>query len=320
MRYEENCRSREMTITLDGKVVAKELNKKTAAEANRLKQMGVIPTVAILRADKNEASIQYEKMATRFMDKLGIQTKYATFEDGVSEEEFLKALDQVNTSENVHGILVMQPLPGNIRRTEVAKHISPSKDIDGMHALNLGKIMALDHEVLLPSTVKAVLEIFRYYAIDVAGKTAVVIGKSNTVGKPLSVLLMNQGATVINCHTRTKDLRHFTKQADILISATGQIGLIGKEDIKKDAVVIDVGYNFVGNKAYGDVRFDEVYHLASAITPVPGGVGSVTTASLASQLVQTAMWSIMKRGDFIERSEKNSQEINVAIPFETRQD
>lgn len=189
-----------------------------------------------------------------------------------------------------------------------------------MHALNLGKIMALDHEVLLPSTVKAVLEIFRFYAIDVAGKTAVVIGKSNTVGKPLSVLLMNQGATVINCHTRTKDLRHFTKQADILISATGQIGLIGKEDIKKDAVVIDVGYNFVGNKAYGDVRFDEVYHLASAITPVPGGVGSVTTASLASQLVQTAMWSIMKRGDFIERSEKNSQEINVAIPFETRQD
>lgn len=290
----KRCRRDEMTKILDGRVVAKELNQETKREIEQLKEKGLIPTLAIVRADQNPASIQYEKMASKYMEKLGIQVEYATFSEDIHEEAFLEALDQLNNNQKIHGIIVMQPLPKHIRRVTVAKHISPEKDIDGMHALNLGKIMAEDKEALLPSTVKAVAEILDYYNIQVKGQTACVIGKSNTVGKPLTVLLMNRGATVINCHTETKNLKDYTKQADILISATGEIELITPNHVQNDAVVIDVGFNFKGNKVFGDVVFDEVSKKASAITPVPGGVGSVTTASLARQLALAAEWSQKK--------------------------
>lgn len=277
-----------MTIILDGRAVAKRLNKETIAAVTTLKNKGIAPTLAIMRADQNPASIQYEKSAGRFMEKLGIQTNYVTFADGTSEEEFLRALNDLNKDDQTHGILVMQPLPENISRVNVSKMISPEKDIDGMHALNLGKIVAEDKEAHLPSTVKAVMEIIRYYDIEVRGQDVCVIGKSNTVGKPLSVLLMNRGATVTNCHTSTVDLIDYTKRADILISATGVIDLITKDYVKEGAVVIDVGFNFKDGKARGDVAYTEVFEIAEAITPVPGGVGSVTTASLASQLAQAA--------------------------------
>ena len=283
-----------MTKILDGRKVAKKLNQETKKEIERLKEQGLTPTLAIVRADQNPASVQYEKMATKYMEKLGIQVEYATFPEDVQEEVFLDALDQLNNHPEIHGIIVMQPLPKHIHRVKVAQHISPQKDIDGMHALNLGKIMAEDKEALLPSTVKAVAEILKYYNIEVKGQTACVVGKSNTVGKPLTVLLMNLDATVINCHTNTKNLKQFTKQADILITATGEIGLITKDHVQNDAVVLDVGFNFKGNKVYGDVVYDEVSQIANAITPVPGGVGSVTTASLARQLALAAEWSTKK--------------------------
>ena len=290
----KRCRRDEMTKILDGRAVAKKLNQETKEEVGRLKKKGLSPTVAIVRADQNPASIQYEKMASKYMERLGIQVEYATFPENVLEEKFLAELDQLNNHPEIHGIIVMQPLPKHIHRVKVAQHISPEKDIDGMHALNLGKIMAEDKEALLPSTVKAVAEMLEYYNIEVKGKTACVVGKSNTVGKPLTVLLMNLDATVINCHTYTKNLKQYTKQADILITATGEIGLITKEHIKSEAVVLDVGFNFKENKVYGDVVFDEVSEIAHAITPVPGGVGSVTTASLARQLLLAAEWSQKK--------------------------
>lgn len=283
-----------MTKILDGRKVAKKLSQETKKEIERLKEQGLTPTLAIVRADQNPASVQYEKMATKYMEKLGIQVEYATFPEDVQEEVFLDTLDQLNNHPEIHGIIVMQPLPKHIHRVKVAQHISPQKDIDGMHALNLGKIMAEDEEALLPSTVKAVAEILKYYNIEVKGQTACVVGKSNTVGKPLSVLLMNLDATVINCHTNTKNLKQFTKQADILITATGEIGLITKDHVQNDAVVLDVGFNFKGNKVYGDVVYDEVSQIVNAITPVPGGVGSVTTASLARQLALAAEWSTKK--------------------------
>lgn len=283
-----------MTKILDGRKVAKKLNQETKKEIERLKEQGLTPTLAIVRADQNPASVQYEKMATKYMEKLGIQVEYATFPEDVQEEVFLDTLDQLNNHPEIHGIIVMQPLPKHIHRVKVAQHISPQKDIDGMHALNLGKIMAEDKEALLPSTVKAVAEILKYYNIEVKGQTACVVGKSNTVGKPLTVLLMNLDATVINCHTNTKNLKQFTKQADILITATGEIGLITKDHVQNDAVVLDVGFNFKGNKVYGDVVYDEVSQIVNAITPVPGGVGSVTTASLARELALAAEWSTKK--------------------------
>lgn len=279
-----------MAKWLDGRVVAKALNKQTTTQIESLQEAGISPTLAIMRADQNPASIQYEKSATRYMEKMGIATKHIVFEESVSEDEFLAALDQLNADSAVHGILVMQPLPLAISLARVSERISPKKDIDGMHPLNLGHIMAGNKQAHLPSTVKAVVELLRYYEISVSKKDICVIGKSNTVGKPLSVLLLNERATVSNCHTGTQNLEQYASSADILISATGSIGLVTKKHVKKGAVVIDVGFNFKDNKAYGDVQFDEVSEIASAITPVPGGVGSVTTAALAQQVTNAAQW------------------------------
>lgn len=283
-----------MVEVLNGREVSKDLNKVTKEKVEKLLDAGITPTLAIMRADQNPASIQYEKAATRFMKRVGIDTKHVVFPDGVSQEEFLESLDQVNQDDQIHGILVMQPLPVNIDLQMVADHISPEKDIDGMHVLNLGKIMAEESEGHLPSTVRAVIELLAYYKIGVARKEITVIGKSNTVGKPLSVLLLNQGATVSTCHTVTRDLTVYTKQSDIVISATGEIGLITKDHITPGTVVIDVGFNFVDGKAYGDVAYEEVSEVASKITPVPGGVGSVTTASLARQVADATEWQQQK--------------------------
>lgn len=279
-----------MVEVLDGRRVSKELNKITNKKVEKLLASGVTPTLAIMRADQNPASIQYEKSAARSMKKVGIETKHIVFPEGVSQNEFLEELDQINHDDGIHGILVMQPLPENIDLKVVAEHILPAKDIDGMHALNLGKIMAGDSESHLPSTVRAVMELIEYYKIGVARKEITVIGKSTTVGKPLSVLLLNQGATVTTCHTATADLKKYTKNADIVITATGDIGLVTKEHVTTDTVVIDVGFNFENGKAYGDVAYDEVAEIVSKITPVPGGVGSVTTASLARQVANAAEW------------------------------
>lgn len=283
-----------MAKVLDGRVVAKALNKQTERQINALKKAGISPTLVIMRADTNPDSIQYEKAATRYVDKMGIETKHVTFESGGSETDFLETLETLNEDSNVHGILIMQPLPENISLKRVSETISPLKDIDGMHPLNLGRIMTGDGNAHLPSTVKAVVEILNYYDIGVSKKDICVIGKSNTVGKPLSVLLLNERATVSNCHTGTKHLKKYTHEADILITATGAIGLVTKDHVKEGAVVIDVGFNYKDNKAYGDVLYDEVAEVASAITPVPGGVGSVTTASLALQVANAAQWQQQK--------------------------
>ena len=279
-----------MAKILDGRAVAKALNKQTTAQIDSLQEAGITPTLAIMRADENPASIQYEKSAARYMEKMRIATKHVVFEEGVNEAEFLEALDQLNNDSDVHGILVMQPLPRSISLARVSERISPTKDIDGMHPLNLGHIMAGNQKAHLPSTVKAVVELLRYYDISVSQKDICVIGKSNTVGKPLSILLLNERATVSNCHTGTQNLEKYTSEADILISATGSIGLVTPQHVKKGAVVIDIGFNFKDNKAHGDVQYEEVAKIASAITPVPGGVGSVTTAALAQQVANAAQW------------------------------
>ncbi len=279
-----------MVEILDGRAVAKQLNKETKETIAQLAERESTPTLAIMRADENPSSVQYEKSATRFMDKLGIHTEHVTFPEGASEEAFLQKLEDLNQDKKVNGILIMQPLPATIDLKKVADRINPVKDIDGMSGANLGRIMLGEKNTLYPSTVKAVLEMIRYYDIPIEYQEITVIGRSNTVGKPLAVILVTRGATVTSCHTRTQDLKKHTQNADVLISATGKIGLITKEHIKPGAIVIDVGFNFENGKAQGDVVYDEVAKQASKITPVPGGVGSVTTAALARQLADAALW------------------------------
>lgn len=283
-----------MVEILDGRAVAKQLNEETRETIAKLEGMNVTPTLAIMRADENPSSIQYEKSATRFMDRLGIQTKHVTFSDGVSQEEFLLELEKLNEDDEINGILIMQPLPNNFDLKVVADRINPKKDIDGMSGTNLGRIMLGEKNTLLPSTVKAVLEMIRYYDLPVEYQEITVVGRSNTVGKPLSVILITRGATVTTCHTRTQDLKKHTRNADVLISAAGKIGLITEEHVKPGTIVIDVGFNFEEGKAFGDVVYDEVAPHTSKITPVPGGVGSVTTAALARQVADAAKWQQSK--------------------------
>lgn len=284
-----------MTQVLKGKVVADKIIEQAAKTVDELKSIECVPTLAIVRVGQDSASVSYENAAIKEMERAGIATRLETFEEGADTEEIFAGIEALNTDEEVHGILVMQPLPEGISRNEVAKHIDPEKDVDGLTPHNLGRLVEKDPSVLLPSTPLAVMKLLDYYGIDRTGLDTVVIGSSPVVGKPLSILLLNDRATVTNCHVDTKDVKAYTSQADLVVSATGALGLVTEDYIKEGAIVIDVGFGYKDGKMMGDVVYEEVKQKASAITPVPGGVGSITTAVLAEQVVKSA-WAHSKRG------------------------
>lgn len=283
-----------MTEVLDGKVVSKAIITQMKQSVKELKKIDCFPTLAVVRIGSDPGSISYENAAIKTMNRVGIEPQSFVFEEGSASNEVLAKIDELNLDPSIHGILVMQPLPRGLSRNELAKRMDPEKDIDGLTPENLGRLVENDLNVLLPSTPKAVMELLRYYEIDLVGKDICVVGSSPVVGKPLSILLLNAKATVSNCHIDTKDIKKYTKQADILISATGVVGLITADHVKKDALVIDVGFGYKDGKPCGDVKYEEVFPVASAITPVPGGVGSITTAVLAEQVVKSA-WAHHKR-------------------------
>lgn len=280
-----------MTQVLDGKVVAKSIITQMKQSVEELKKVDCHPTLAIVRVGDDPSSISYENAAIKTMNRAGITTRPIRFEKRTAVEDVLAVIDGLNSDQDVHGILVMQPLPEKFSRNEIAKRIDPEKDIDGLTPENLGRLVENDSSVLLPSTPKAVMELLDYYDIDLVGKDVCVVGSSPVVGKPLTILLLNAKATVSNCHIHTKDIKKYTKQADIVISATGVVGLITAEHVKENGIVIDVGFGYKDGKVLGDVQYDEVQMKTSAITPVPGGVGSITTAILAAQVVKAA-WAL----------------------------
>lgn len=222
------------------------------------------------------------------MEQSNIEVQAITLDEDSTTEDVLDIIDGLNADDSVHGVIIMQPLPENISRNQLSDRLDPRKDVDGLNPINLGRLVEGNSNAMAPSTPQAIIEILDFYGYELKGADVVVIGSSSTVGKPLSIMLSNRKATVSNLHVYTKDNTLYSKNADILISATGQLGLVDASYIKNGAVVIDVGFGYKNGKATGDVQFDNVLPLVSAITPVPGGVGSVTTSVLASQVIKAA--------------------------------
>lgn len=268
------------TNKIDGKQIAGIVTEKVKERVENLKSKGIVPGLAVVLVGSNPASQTYVNNKAKTCERLGMYSVLIELDENISEDELLKNVEALNQDIKIHGILVQLPLPSQIDEDRVIAAISPLKDVDGFHPENVGKMM-IGQQSFLPCTPFGVMKLLEYSDVDIAGKHAVIIGRSNIVGKPMGQLLLQKDATVTYCHSRTKDLHSFTKQADILVVATGRTKMIDASYIKEGAVVIDVGINRdENNKLCGDVDFASAQEVASKITPVPGGVGPMTIAML----------------------------------------
>lgn len=273
-----------MTPTIiDGKEVAKKTLEKLKERVFAFEKK---PSLAVIIAGNNEASKVYVKNKVKTAKEIGFNSVLIEFPENVIKEELLNKIEELNNDKNINAILLQLPLPKGLSEEDFLDKISPNKDVDGFNSKNAGKLFKNEAKII-PCTPKGILKLLKYYNIDPKGKVAMIIGRSNIVGRPLGALLLNNDATVIFAHSKTPNLKELSKNADILISATGKMGLIKKDMVKKGAVVIDVG--IVRNKEgklKGDVAFEEVFEETSFITPVPGGVGPMTIASLMENTLE----------------------------------
>lgn len=278
-----------MTATIiDGKAVAASIRAKLAEEVAQLAAEGIQPGLTVILVGDNPASQSYVKGKVKACQEVGIHSELIVKDAAITQSELLELIKQLNENPNVHGILVQLPLPPHISEEAVIEAISPHKDVDGFHPLNVGR-MVIGSDAFLPCTPYGIVELIKHTGTEIAGKRAVVIGRSNIVGKPVSFLLTKENATVTVCHSHTNNLAEVTRQADILVVAAGKANLIGKEHVSPGTIVIDVGVNRLeSGKLTGDVRFDEVKEIAGAITPVPGGVGPMTITMLLANTVKAA--------------------------------
>lgn len=278
-----------MTL-IDGKALAAKMQTELATKTARLKEeKGLIPGLVVILVGEDAASQVYVRNKERSALAAGFNSQVVRLPETTTEAELLDLIEKYNQDEAWHGILVQLPLPEHIDEEKVLFAISPEKDVDGFHPTNMGKLWS-GHAVMVPSTPAGIMEMFKEYQVDLTGKSAVVIGRSNIVGKPMAQLLMDANATVTIAHSRTKNLAELARQADILVVAIGRGHFVTKEFVKEGAVVIDVGMNRDENgKLIGDVKFDEVAPVASMITPVPGGVGPMTITMLMEQTYEAAL-------------------------------
>jgi methylenetetrahydrofolate dehydrogenase (NADP+)/methenyltetrahydrofolate cyclohydrolase len=272
---------------LNGKELAAKKREQLKKDVDQLTTQNVVPGLAVILVGEDPASQTYVKAKQKACEQAGIYSVLIEKSDTISEEELLAEIDRLNEDASIDGILVQLPIPNHISEQAVIERISPNKDVDGFHPINIGKMMT-GEDTFLPCTPYGVVEMLKEAKIDLVGKHVVVVGRSNIVGKPVGQLLLNEHATVTYCHSRTKNLREMTNLADILIVAIGRPNFIGAEDVRSGAVVVDVGINRVDGKLCGDVDFDSVKEKASYITPVPGGVGPMTIAMLLENTVQSA--------------------------------
>ncbi|WP_409022629.1 bifunctional methylenetetrahydrofolate dehydrogenase/methenyltetrahydrofolate cyclohydrolase FolD [Dellaglioa sp. P0083] len=280
-----------MAKLIDGKKLAQITTDNLKSEIEDLKKKNVFPALAVIVVGENPASKIYVKNKHRIAESIGIKSIVKKLPDTTSEKELLNLINEYNDNSDINGILVQLPLPNQINEKKITEAIKPEKDVDGFHPINIGRL-AMNDPLAIPCTPLGIMRMFNAYNIDLDGKNAVVVGRSNIVGKPMAALLLNANATVTITHSHTKNLAEITKQADILVVAIGQANFIKKADVKQSAVVIDVGMNRLDSgKLAGDVD-KEVAEVAGYLTPVPKGVGPMTIAMLMEQTIELTKRSV----------------------------
>lgn len=288
IRLKSRRKGEDMALRIDGKAVAAEVKGRVAAEVAALKDKGIVPGLAVVIVGSDPASRIYVNNKKKACAEVGIYSEEYALPEDASQEELLELVERLNKEPKISGILVQSPLPKGLDEAALVEAIDPKKDVDAFHPYNVGKLMQ-GRQIFLPCTPAGVIELLRWAKVEIEGKNCVVIGRSDIVGKPMAMLLMQNNGTVTVCHSRTRGLGDICRGADILVSAVGRAGFVTGDMIKPGAAVIDVGMNRDKNgKLCGDVVFDEAEKAAGCITPVPGGVGPMTIAMLMQNTVTAA--------------------------------
>lgn len=278
---------------LKGAAVAAALNEGTSGMVRALEERGIKPCLAVVRVGDRGDDIAYEKGIIKRCDAVGVALRHVLLDEAVGQGELIGEIEKLNADENVHGILVFMPLPRHIEEAAVRAAIAPEKDVDGVTEGSAAAVFTGRGRGFAPCTARAVIEILKFYNVPMVGKRACVFGRSLVIGRPVSMLLMREDATVTICHSRTENAAEIARQADIIVAAVGRAKALGGEYFAPGQTVIDVGINFADGKMCGDVDFEAAEAVAAAVTPVPGGVGAVTTAILVRHVVEAAEKNIV---------------------------
>ena len=274
-------------IILDGKKIAQEIQEELSLKLEELKGKGVTPGLGVIRVGEDPSSLIYVRNKKRKAEEVGIHFEEHTLQENTSQDELIELIARLNSDSRIGGIVLQLPLPDHLDEKRILEKISPDKDVDGFHPLNMGRLLK-GNPSFIPATPRGIVELLDRYKIPLEGKRAVVVGRSDIVGKPLAFLLLARNATVTICHSKTKDLSLITRKGDILVAALGKPGFIKEDMVKEGSVIIDVGINRVDNKIVGDVDFEKVKEKISYITPVPGGVGPMTIIMLLKNVLDAA--------------------------------
>ncbi|MCD4806958.1 MAG: bifunctional methylenetetrahydrofolate dehydrogenase/methenyltetrahydrofolate cyclohydrolase FolD [Methanococcoides sp.] len=276
------------TKIIDGRAIAKKVEAEVKADVEKLiSEKGVTPGLSAILVGEDPASKMYVRLKHKACERVGIFAEDQHLPEDITQEELLDVISSLNARDDIHGILLQLPLPKHLNEQEAMNAIDPAKDADGFHPFNMGQLL-IGIEGLVPCTPKGIIRALEEYGVQIQGKHAVIVGHSNVVGKPMAAMLVNRNATVSICHVFTEDVTKFTRDADILVVATGVKHLIKEDMVKEGAVIFDVGITEENGKVYGDVDFENVINKASRVTPVPGGVGPVTIATLMQHVLMSA--------------------------------
>ena len=273
---------------IDGKKLAKKIREKLKTSCEELKEKGINPKLAVIMVGDDKASQVYVKNKSKVCDEIGIEFEEFILDKDIKQKELIKLIEKLNQDDNIHGILLQSPIPEHLDINEAFKTINPKKDVDGFNPVNIGKL-CLNQDTFVSCTPFGIMKMLEAYNIKLEGRNVVILGRSNIVGKPLIQCCLNKNATVTVCHSKTRDIKKYTKEADVVMVAVGKAKFLTEDMIKDDAVVIDVGINRNDDgKIIGDVDFENVSQKASYITPVPGGVGPMTIAMLMNNVIKAA--------------------------------
>ena len=278
-----------MAKLLLSKEVNEKLNEEIVSEVARLSGEGIVPTLATIRVGDRGEDITYERSITKKFEKLGLAHKVFEFPENSSDEEIISSIEKINEDKNIHGILVFKPLPDHLDKDRIINTIDSSKDVDGVTNLSMAKIYKGDKDTFTPCTPEAVIRILKHYGVELTGKNVVVIGRSLVIGKPIGLMLITENATVTICHSKTRNLPEICRKADIIVTAAGVMKMVNESFVSPGQILIDVGIHVDDEgKMYGDIDFDSVESIVGAISPVPGGVGGVTTGMLALATIKAS--------------------------------